>query len=147
MGDEFEAGICGGNYNSNNNFWWINNNNNNMMMMDSATTRSGFPLMMSSSPCSVLTPNTDLPGGMIGYNSWQSDTVDLKAPMSNTTSSCSDISLGFLDATTATATKPLLQAAEAEAAADNNNHHNNGSILMDSSLDMNMIMAWNNSLL
>ncbi|KAK4254017.1 hypothetical protein QN277_009453 [Acacia crassicarpa] len=155
MGEEFEAGICGGNT-TNNNYWWSNNNNNNMMMtMNSTTTRSVFPLTMSSSPCSVLTANNDLSGGgMISYSSWQTDTVDLKAPAvagTATATSCSDISLGFLDAstTTAAATKPLLQNHlhhhHPDEADNNNNHHHNGSILMDSS-SLDLIMAWNNSL-
>ncbi|XP_028792299.1 transcription factor bHLH112-like isoform X2 [Neltuma alba] len=141
MGEEFQAGICGGN-----NYWWINNN----MMMNS-TTRSVFPSMLSSSPCSVLTANHDLSGGgggMIGYSTWQTDTVDLKAP-DTAEATAPATSLGFLDATTTT--KPLLQnhhhhhhhqTAEPDIA---DNHHNNGSILMDSS-SLEMIMGWNHSL-
>lgn len=156
MGEEFQAGICGGN-----NYWWMNNN---MMMMNPTTTQSVFPLtMMSSSPCSVLTGNNDLSGGgMIGYSTWQTDTVDLiKAPTRTTTTetatatvanSGSDISPGFLDATTTT--KPQLhqnhhhhhQTGEADIA---DNHHHNGSILMDSTFEMmgfGLSSNWNHSL-
>ncbi|KAI4296546.1 hypothetical protein L6164_036495 [Bauhinia variegata] len=81
MAEEFQAGICGGN-------WWNSIN----------STRAIFPLS-SSSPCSMAANDAG------SYSTWQTEFVDLKpgaarscaAEETHTNLVSSDTSLGFLD--------------------------------------------------
>ncbi|KAE9595030.1 hypothetical protein Lal_00041330 [Lupinus albus] len=123
MAEEFlQAGICGEN-------WWSING-----------TRSVFPLMSSSSTCSVAANDAG------NYSTWQTDFLDLKPTRScvedtNNNNLVSDASLGFLDA-------HKLQHSESARASGND------SILMDSSsiqmmgfgLSSSTSLNWNQSL-
>ncbi|KAJ1434833.1 Myc-type, basic helix-loop-helix [Sesbania bispinosa] len=104
MAEEFQAGICG-------ETWWNIN-----------PTRSVFPLMSSSSTCSVAANDA------ANYSTWQTDFVDLKATRScaeeiNNINMVSDGSLGFVDAQ---------KAQQSESVSDGTG----GSILMDSTLQI-----------
>ncbi|XP_061368800.1 transcription factor bHLH112 isoform X2 [Gastrolobium bilobum] len=116
MAEEFQAGICGES-------WWNIN-----------STRSVFPLMSSSSTCSVAANDAG------NYSTWQTDHfMDLKATRScaeETNNFVSDGSLGFLDAQ-----KPQQSSGT-------------GSIFIDSTLQMmgfglssSTSSNWNHSLL
>lgn len=116
MGEEFQAGICGEN-------WWNMNMNMN-------STRSVFPLMTSSSTCSVAANDAG------NYSTWQTDFLDLK-PTRSETNHNTIVSDGFLDAQ-----KPQ----QSESAASS-------GILIDSTLQMmgfglstSTPLNWNQSL-
>ncbi|CAL0300855.1 unnamed protein product [Lupinus luteus] len=125
MAEEFlQAGICGEN-------WWSIN-----------ATRSVFPLMSSSSTCSVAANDAG------NYSTWQTDFLDLKPTRScvedttNNNNLVFDASLGFLDAH-----KPQQHSESATVSG-------NGSILMDSptiqmmgfGLSSSTSLNWNQSL-
>lgn len=117
MGEEFQAGICGEN-------WWNMN-----------STRSVFPLMSSSSTCSVAANDA------ANYSTWQTDFLDSK-PTRSETNNNTLVSDGFLDAQ-----KPQ----QSESAASTGT----GSILIDSptlqmmgfGLSTSTSLNWNQSLL